>query len=162
MFKKSFYFSPETTSSLDMPSTHRVSISVQALTPKVNPSSLPALISRLLNLTTPTYQSAYNSQHFWLSNTCSEPKQSSLPETNPLQGESSIFKACPCSQGKNWPTWSQLWHFYSQAQQPPCACHSACHRLSLPPPISTLTTLSADVEPMHKYTETIFTAQCAV
>ena len=44
-----------TTFSLHMPLTHHVSISVQALTPKVNPSSLPALISRLMNLTTPTY-----------------------------------------------------------------------------------------------------------
>ena len=64
-------------------------------------------------------------------------------------------------KGKNWPTRCPLWHFYSQAQQPPCACHSACHPLPIPS-ISTLTTRSADAEPMHNHTETIFTAQCAV
>ena len=47
-------FSLETSFSLCMPLTHRISISVQALTPKLNLRPLPALASRLVTLTTPT------------------------------------------------------------------------------------------------------------
>ena len=48
-------FSHETTFSLCMSLTHCISISVQALTPKLNLSPLPALGSRLVTLTMPTH-----------------------------------------------------------------------------------------------------------
>ena len=48
-------FSHETSFSLYMPLTHRISISVQALTPKLHLSPLPALTTRLVTLTTPTH-----------------------------------------------------------------------------------------------------------
>ena len=49
------FFSLQTSFSLYMPLTHCIFIFVQAATPKLNPSSLPALTSRLLALTTPTH-----------------------------------------------------------------------------------------------------------
>ena len=49
------FFSLQTTFSPHMPFTHLISISVQALTPKLNPCPLPALISSLVTLTTPTH-----------------------------------------------------------------------------------------------------------
>ena len=84
-------FSHETSFSLYMPLTHCISISVQALTPKLNLSPLTALKIRLVTLTTPTHKRAFNSQHSRLSYTRSESKQPSLPEVSLLQGESSIF-----------------------------------------------------------------------
>ena len=48
-------FSLETSFSLYMPLTHRISISVQAPTPKLNLSPLPALASRLVTLIMPTH-----------------------------------------------------------------------------------------------------------
>ena len=47
------FFSLQTTFSPHMPLTHLISISVQALTPKLHP--LLALISSLVTLTTPTH-----------------------------------------------------------------------------------------------------------
>ena len=44
----------ETSFSLYMPLTHRISIPVQALTPKLNLSQLPTLTNRLVTLTMPT------------------------------------------------------------------------------------------------------------
>ena len=51
------FFSLETSFSLYMHLTHRISIFVRALTPKLNPSPLPALTSRLVTLAMPT--------HYW-------------------------------------------------------------------------------------------------
>ena len=87
------FFSLETSFSLYMPLMHRISISVQALTPKLNLSPLPALTSRLVTLTTPTHYRARNivSTLGKFSSTHSDPKQPSLTEMNPLQGESSVF-----------------------------------------------------------------------
>ena len=48
-------FSFETSFSLTMPLTHRIFISVQALTSKLNLSPLPALASRLVTFTMPTH-----------------------------------------------------------------------------------------------------------
>ena len=48
-------YSFQTTFSICMPTTHHIFISVQALTPKLNPSALAAIISRLVTLTTPTH-----------------------------------------------------------------------------------------------------------
>ena len=49
------FFSLEITFSLNMPLTHRISISVKALTPKLSPTPLPALASRHVTLTTPPH-----------------------------------------------------------------------------------------------------------
>ena len=49
------YFSLQINFSLYMPLTHHISTSVQALTPKLNPTPLPALASRPVMLTTPTH-----------------------------------------------------------------------------------------------------------
>ena len=49
------FSSLQTTFSPHMPFTHLISISVQALTPKLNPCPLPALISSLVTLATPTH-----------------------------------------------------------------------------------------------------------
>ena len=78
--------------SIHMQLTCHISICVQALTPKLNLCPLPALISRLVTLTIPTHQWGCNSQHYQLSHSCSEPKQPSLPETNPLKGMSDVSK----------------------------------------------------------------------
>ena len=48
-------FSLETSFTLCMPLMHRISVSVQALTPKLSLSPLSALASRLVTLTTPTH-----------------------------------------------------------------------------------------------------------
>ena len=48
-------FSLQTTFSPHTPSKHLISISVQALTPKLHPCPLLALISSLVTLTTPTH-----------------------------------------------------------------------------------------------------------
>ena len=49
------FFSLEIIFSLNMPLTHRISISVKALTPKLSPTPLPALASRHVTLTTPPH-----------------------------------------------------------------------------------------------------------
>ena len=49
------FFSLQTTFSPHMPLTHLISISVQALTPKLHLCPLLALISSLVTLTTPTH-----------------------------------------------------------------------------------------------------------
>ena len=49
------FFSFQTTFSPHMPFRHLISISVQALTPKLNPCLLLTLISSLVTLTTPTH-----------------------------------------------------------------------------------------------------------
>ena len=69
-------YSFQTTFSICMPTMHHIFISVRALTPKLNPSALAAIISRLVTLTTPTH---------------SEPKKPLQPEMKTLQGESSVF-----------------------------------------------------------------------
>ena len=48
-------YSFQTTFSICMPTTHHIFISVRALTPKLSPSALAAIISRLVTLTTPTH-----------------------------------------------------------------------------------------------------------
>ena len=48
-------FSLEISFSLYMPLMHRTFISVQSLTPKLKPTPLPALASRLVTLTMPTH-----------------------------------------------------------------------------------------------------------
>ena len=68
-----------------MPLTHHTSISVQALTPKLNPRPLPTLVSRLMTLTMAMHKWPCNSQHYRLLYTRSEPKQPSLPENNPCK-----------------------------------------------------------------------------
>ena len=50
-----FFFLLQATFSPHMPLTHLISISVQALTPKLHPCPLLALISSLVTLTTPTH-----------------------------------------------------------------------------------------------------------
>ena len=69
------FFSLQTTFSPHMPPTHLISISVQALTPKLHPC--------------PT--SGLNKQSRDFDHTHSEPKQPFLLETSLLQGESSVF-----------------------------------------------------------------------
>ena len=73
----------KTTFSVHVPLTHHISISAEVLTPKLNPFPLPALMNRLMILTSSTHQQACNSQHI-----C-------------------CHTACPCSQGRRWPTQSQ-------------------------------------------------------
>ena len=48
-------YSFQITFSICMPTTHHIFISVRALTPKLNPSALAAIISRLVTLTMPTH-----------------------------------------------------------------------------------------------------------
>ena len=50
-----YFFSLQTTFSPHMPLTHLISVSVQALAPKLYPCPLLALISSLVTLTTPTH-----------------------------------------------------------------------------------------------------------
>ena len=49
------FFSLEISFSLNMPLTHRISICVKALTPKLSPTPLPALASRHVTLTRPPH-----------------------------------------------------------------------------------------------------------
>ena len=87
-----------------MLSMYCICISVQALTPSLNPSLLEATIGTPMTLTIPTHQLAIFSIL---------DQQAPFPSLNCIH----------CNQGKSWPTQFQPNHFYTLPQPPPCACH---------------------------------------
>ena len=94
----------KTAFSIHMPLTHHISISVEVLTPKLNPFPLPALINRLMILTSSTHQQACNSQHYLLSYSLS--MQSGQEVAHPVQTMPLLkpsLAATMCMSPCGWP-----------------------------------------------------------
>ena len=139
--------------SIHMQLTCHISICVQALTPKLNLCPLPALISRLVTLTIPTHQWGCNSQHYQLSHSCSEPKQPSLPETNPLKRMSDVSKPVLAVRVRIGPPGPNL--PLSQPSLAATMCTATCRWPHPPSPVPCKTWV-----PVH--TDYLFCTVCSV
>ena len=136
---------------------HLISISVQALTQKLHPCPLLALISSLVTLTTPLIN-----EHVIVSTIgCHTPAQrpSSHSCQKPAHCKVRVVFSKPVHAVRAWGGPPGTNHGLFKAKPSSHHVHST---LPVTLPTSPCPTLSADAEPARKHAETIFSAQCAV
>ena len=137
-----------------MPLTHHISISVQVLTPKLNPCPLPILISRLMT----QWPCTLINEHAMVSNIGFHTPESpsSLPCQKPTPFKVKVVFSKPVHAVRGevahpvppWPFHWQAYHVHKT--------------LGVTPSTSCCSNLSADAKPVCKRAETIFSVRCAL